>query len=490
MSKAIVIGAGVAGLATSIRLRAAGYAVTVYEANNYPGGKLTEIRLGSYRFDAGPSLFTLPDHVDRVISVAGKNPRDYFNYKKKSIACHYFWEDGTRFVAPADPEKMAVDAEKTFNVDAGEIREYLKHSSKMYRLTTKVFLEKSLHKASTYLTMDTVSAIVNIFGLNLSKTMDEVNSKKFSDPKLVQLFNRYATYNGSSPYLAPGILTMIPHLEHNVGTYFPEGGMHAITRALYETAKDVGVEFVFGQKVNKIHTQGKRITGVEAGAMQEADLVVSNMDIVPTYRKLMPDIEPPEKTLKQERSSSALIFYWGVRKEFGELDLHNIFFSESYKQEFEAVFNEGKVINDPTVYVHISSKEEPGDAPEGCENWFVMINVPGNTGQNWDEMISDCRANIIAKLNRILNTDLEPLIEVEDMLEPRTIESRTSSYQGSLYGSSSNSKFAAFLRHPNFKTKVKGLYFCGGSVHPGGGIPLCLLSAQIVGDMVPKPTIR
>ncbi|MEJ2006313.1 MAG: phytoene desaturase, partial [Cyclobacteriaceae bacterium] len=187
----------------------------------------------------------------------------------------------------------------------------------------------------------------------------------------------------------------------------------------------------------------------------------------------------------QERSSSALIFYWGISSEFEELDLHNIFFSENYRDEFDQIFRKKEPGTDPTIYVNITSKENPGDAPDGHEHWFVMVNVPANEGQNWDELIPVVRNRILHKLKRILNIDIESLIQEESVLDPRLIESRTSSYQGALYGTSSNSTLAAFFRHPNFKRSIPNLYFCGGSVHPGGGIPLCLLSAKIVGDLVP-----
>lgn len=209
------------------------------------------------------------------------------------------------------------------------------------------------------------------------------------------------------------------------------------------------------------------------------------MDVVPTYRKLLADQPAPERTLAQERSSSALIFYWGIRQQFCELDLHNILFSQDYAHEFRQIFDQHQVPEDPTVYINITSKLEPMDAPQGCENWFVMINVPGDTGQDWDMLIPKARKTILARISSALNTDIEPLIEVEDLLEPRTIASRTGSHQGSLYGASSNATMAAFLRHPNFSRKLDNLYFCGGSVHPGGGIPLCLLSAKIVDQLTP-----
>ena len=194
----------------------------------------------------------------------------------------------------------------------------------------------------------------------------------------------------------------------------------------------------------------------------------------------MKSFKKPIKILTQERSSSALIFYWGINKVFDNLDLHNIFFSEDYKKEFEYLRQGQKIYDDPTIYVNITSKKKKSDAPIGCENWFVMINVPSNTGQDWDNLILLARQSIHRKLFKQLGVNLESHILTEEILEPRTIESKTASYQGSLYGSASNNKMAAFFRHSNFSNDIRGLYFCGGSVHPGGGIPLALSSAKIV----------
>jgi phytoene dehydrogenase-like protein len=191
-----------------------------------------------------------------------------------------------------------------------------------------------------------------------------------------------------------------------------------------------------------------------------------------------------EKILAQEKSSSALIFYWGINKQFEELDLHNILFTKNYEEEFKQIFRDKTIYQDPTIYINISSKYKTNDAPEGCENWFVMINTPNNQGQNWDELIAEGRKNIITKINRLLKTDIEKYIINEDVLDPRSIETKTNSHLGALYGNASNNIFAAFLRHKNFSSNIKGLYFCGGSVHPGGGIPLCLNSARIAVDLI------
>jgi len=208
------------------------------------------------------------------------------------------------------------------------------------------------------------------------------------------------------------------------------------------------------------------------------------MDIFSTYKKLLPQSKAPKRILSQERSSSALIFYWGVKGAFPQLDLHNIIFSNNYKEEFDYIFDKKQVHHDPTIYINISAKCNSNDAPVGCENWFVMINTPSNVGQDWESIISKAKTDIISKINRNLKIDLESLIQCETSLDPRSIETKTMSHQGSLYGTSSNNRFAAFLRHPNFSKRIKGLYFVGGSVHPGGGIPLCLNSAKIVSNLL------
>jgi phytoene desaturase len=317
--------------------------------------------------------------------------------------------------------------------------------------------------------------------------MHEDNAAILKNPKLVQLFDRYATYNGSDPYRAPGVLNIIPHLEHGIGTFHPLGGMHDITESLFKLAEELGVKFHFKERVTKILVENGRVSGVQTEKQTyKAGLVVSNMDVTPTYRKLLPNQKAPEHILRQERSSSALIFYWGIRKSFSELGLHNIFFSNDYRKEFQDIFNGVVPASDPTVYVNITSKDVPSDAPAGCENWFVMVNVPQHKDQNWQELAVEYRRAIVSKLNPLLGIELDDLIENENTLTPLDIEVKTSSLGGSLYGTSSNNRYAAFLRHTNDSSRIKGLYFCGGSVHPGGGIPLCLLSAKIISELCPE----
>ena len=485
MKKAIVIGSGIGGIATALRLKSMNYDVTVFENNNFPGGKLTSFDLGPYRFDAGPSLLTMPHFIDELFVLFNENPRDHFNYKKKEISCKYFWDDGVKLNAYSEKSKFINEINQTLGVKESIVSTYLLKAKRKYDLTKSMFLEQSLHKLKTYFSKDLLIGLFNVFSFQINKTLNEVNESELKEPHLVQLFNRFATYNGSSPYKTPGMMTLVQHLEQEYGTYVSDKGMNNITKSLYDLAIRQGVKFKFESYVSKILVNNKKAIGVMVGEKSyNSEIVVSNMDIVPTYRNLLKNHYQPEKTLNQERSSSALIFYWGIKKEFKNLDLHNIFFSKDYKKEFQSIFEDNTISSDPTVYVNITSKDVKGDAPDNCENWFVMINSPNDSGQDWDSMIDDVKSNVLKKINKLLNINLEDFIEHEKIYTPKTIQANTQSYMGSLYGSSSNNLMSAFLRHPNFSNEILNLYFCGGSVHPGGGIPLCLLSAKIVSQLI------
>ena len=486
MKKAGIIGSGIGGIATAIRLALKGYRVTVFEAQDTFGGKMKQFELAGFRFDTGPSLFTMPHLVDDLFRAAGRQPADFFRYQRLQVITHYFFADGTRLPAYADPGRFAAAVEQQLAVPRQQVLNYLRQSGRIYEATAPTFLYKSLHKPATYLSADLLKALAVLPRLGLNTTMHQANARAFADARLVQLFDRFATYNGSDPYQAPATLNLIPHLEHNLGAFYPEGGMYAIASSLVQLARTLGVAFHYQEPVQQILTHGNRISGLQTAKNRyDLEVVVSNMDIVPTYRQLLPQVKAPEKTLSQPRSSSALIYYWGIRHSFAELHLHNIFFSQDYQQEFDALFQARTVGPDPTVYVNITSKYTPADAPAGMENWFVLVNVPHNAGQDWPQLVKTTREAVLNKISRALNTDIRPLIACERVWDPVGIESQTSSFAGALYGSSSNTRMSAFLRHPNFSSDLKNLYFCGGSVHPGGGIPLCLLSAKIIGDLVP-----
>ncbi|MDA0728473.1 MAG: phytoene desaturase family protein [Bacteroidetes bacterium] len=484
----VVVGAGVGGLATAVRMAARGHRVTVLESAPTVGGKLAEHLEDGHRFDRGPSLFTMPSlmvELDELVPphVAGRPAPFRFDTMDRST--HYFWEDEVGpLIAWSDNDKFARDVEARWGVPAKQLQSHLRRAKEAFELTRGVFLERSLHERSTYLTRSAWRLLSRVGSLPLVGTLNRYNTKHLGHPKLRQLFNRYATYNGSDPHKAPAMLHVIPHLEHGIGTYLPHGGMRSIPLHLQALARSQGVTFRTDCGAAQILHDGIRVTGVldVQGATHPADVVVSNVDLHPTYRNLLPDLPAPERILNQERSTSGVIFYWGVRGSHPQLHLHNILFSKDYETEFDSIQHTGSPGQDPTVYINITSKIIPDDAPTGHENWFVLTNVGANPRQWDDAAVAQLRQAVLAKVSRTLG--FVPDIVCEQVLTPQIIESSTGSWMGALYGASSNSAQAAFLRHRNRSTQLRGLYFCGGSVHPGGGIPLCLLGARIVDELV------
>jgi len=476
-----VIGSGIAGLAAAIRLAAKGCLVDVYETNNYPGGKIKEQHASGYRFDMGPSVFMLPNLVDELFTLCNKNPRDYFTYSSIETSFKYFYEDGSIINAYADLDLFAKEIELKTNHPKEIFHKYLKDIETKYNITKDVFIENSLHVFSNFFTKKMAYGVANFGKIDSFKTMNEANQAFFKDPRLVQLFNNYATYIGSNPFVAPATLNVIQHLEINTGTYLPDKGMYSIVTALVKLAEDMGVNFIYNTTVAEIVVDNKQVSGIKTkGGVIKYDRVVSNMDIYYTYKKLMPNEKFSKRIIEQPKSTSMICFYWGINKKFDELGIHNMLFAANEKEEYDAIFDRKTISSDPSLYIFITSKHIKEDAPVGCENWFVLVTAPNNTGQNWNKIVAQTRQNIITKINRMLKTDIEKHIDYEDNLTPVKIENNYSSAFGAVYGNSSNSKFAAFLRHPNFSKKVKGLYFVGGTVHPGAGLPMCLNSAKIM----------
>lgn len=484
-----VIGSGIAGLAAAIRIASKGYSVDVYETNNYAGGKMRELRKDGYRFDMGPSVFMLPELIDELFELCHKNPRDYYSYNPLDISFKYFFEDGCVINAYTDVEKFGeeialktIDSKKTFD-------NYRKDIETKYKITNSVFIENSLHVFRNFLNWKTIYGLLNFHKIDAFKSMNKGNRSFFKDPRLVQLLNNFATYIGANPFAAPATLNVIQHLEINLGTYLPEKGMYSIVTALVKLATDMGVKFHYTTTVEEIITGPsaigggkKKVIGIKTKntALIPYDRVISNMDIYYTFNKLLPQESAPKRILEQPKSSSVIGFFWGVNKKHEGLGIHNMLFSNDDEGEYKAIFDNKTVSDDPSIYISISSKKIIADAPKDCENWFLFVTVPNDQGQNWDELVFRTRKNIFEKVNRMLKTDIEKHIQFEELLTPPMIKENYSSPFGAVYGNSSDDKFASFFRHSNFSKNISGLYFVGGSVHPGAGIPMCLNSAKIM----------
>ena len=488
--KAIVLGAGVAGLAASIRLAALGYKVLLLEKNGFCGGKLSEIRLGDYRFDAGPSLFTMPHLVEELFWISGKKADD-FSYRKLEEVCRYFFPEGTRFVMPSDGEKRVEVLQQKLGEDPSKIREYLNISRFRYETIGRLFLERCLRRPGTFFNSLALKAYAGLGRLGLFSSLASWNRKMFRNPLTQQLFNRYATYNGSDPYQTPAVMAMIPHLEFGIGAFFPGGGMIRITESLEQLAREQGVEIRTHAAASRLEAAGSRVSGVYCGEdFFPCDVLVSALDVSLTYTLLPGKKAAASRYSRLPKSTSAIIWYWGIERETPETGLHNLFFSSDYPAEFRALFREKTMPADPSIYLNISSKENPGDAPAGAENWFVMVNAPAAENQDWDRLVAETRDIVVRRLSKELGFPVGDFIRQETQLDPRSLESRTGALGGALYGSNSNHPFAAFLRHANFSSHYSNLFFCGGTVHPGGGIPLALQSARLAVQYVEEKAGR
>ncbi|TVR58581.1 MAG: phytoene desaturase [Spirochaetaceae bacterium] len=487
-----VIGAGLGGLSAAARLAAAGRDVTVFETQAGPGGKAFTETIDGFRFDSGPSLVTMLDVYDALFSELGFSLNEYLEFVKLDPICTYFYRDGTKLRAFADRDRLAEEFFRTTGEPPEHVESFLRYSSRIYDAAADLFLKFSLHDAATYFSPTFFRSLVRIGRIDALRTMNAAVEAHFRTPKLRQLFNRYATYNGSSPYLTPATLNIISRVEYVGGAYAVKGGVYAIPTALEKAGRAHGVRYRYNTPVERIATEkrrGRRVTGVVvAGEHEPFDVVISNADVTPTYERLLDDGDAPlvKRYRRLTPSLSGIVFFWGMDESFDDLSVNNIFFSEDYRREFSSIFDDKRCPDDPTVYVNVTSKVTANDAPAGGENWFVLVNAPCDTGQDWTAEVRRVRSRVIKKVSSMLGREIERHISCEKVLTPVDIQARTASHRGSLYGIASHSRFSSFMRHPNRSRRYRGLYFCGGSAHPGGGMPLAILSGKIVSDLVKR----
>ena len=489
-----VIGGGVAGLAAAARLAAQGYRVDLLEAASEPGGKMRDYQAEGFRFDGGPSLFTLPEVMEQLFADCGKKMSDYVTYDRLELVTRYFYPDGTQVNAWSSPERLASELEQKIGEPAAQVLAFLKRAAYMYRITASVFIERSLHDWRNLLRLSTFLRLFAIPRLGIFTSMYHFQKRWLRHERSLQLFGRFATYNGSDPYRAPGTLSMIAHVEQERGAFYPHGGMVALRDALHQLAIDLGVHIRVNTRADRFWIHEKRLKGLLLGAEREIyPIVVCANDILQVQRQQMPRKYSLKRFLSQELSTSAVVFHWAVRGSFPQLDLHNVFFSTHYRREFQHL-QRGEIDFDPTWYVYISSKKNPADAPSGFENWFVMANVPAQRDLPWEALVERLREEAFDRLSKALGIDLKSLVNEQRVITPLEMERATGAVGGALYGPASNSRWSAFLRQANRDQRIKGLFYCGGTVHPGGGIPLCLHSAAITADLVarahPHPKAR
>lgn len=494
-----IIGGGLAALSGAIRLAQLGFSVQLFEKNPKIGGKVNEVVLGEYRFDTGASLLTMPFVIDELFDVAGFKRSDYLDFVSIDPICRYFFPDGSVMDASTDAAKMKTAIAQLSPNDVEAYEQFLKYAERIHDLTAEIFMFTPIHEFRKLMRPRYLRTLFSLHQIDPFRTVHERVSHFFSDPRLIQLFDRYATYNGSDPFQAPATLNIIPYVEYGLGAFYIKGGIYRLIDALETVARAQGVQIRTSAKVERIWHVGKRVTGLQVnGEKIDADYVLCGADAVVAHDELIftKNATPTSmlkarvqqhtrKKLKRlEPSLSGMVFLWGVKRKHPALAHHNILFSSDYRTEFKQIFKELQVPDEPTIYIAITSKTDAGHAPTDGENWFVLLNMPYlATGQIWQHEKYRMRRVVLDTLKQ-LGFDIENRIAVEQIYTPEDFSELYATNKGSIYGVSSNSKTTAFKRLPNRSRLLKGLYFAGGSVHPGGGIPLVMLSGKIAATLI------
>ena len=481
-----VIGGGLGALSGAICLARLGFSVQLFEKNRKLGGKVNEVVLGDYRFDTGASLLTMPFVIDDLFDFAGFNRSDYLDFIPVDPICRYFFADGSVMDASADKAKMKAAIKQLSPTDAEAYESFLKYAERIHALTAEVFMFTPIHEFKKLMKIRHLRTLFRLHQIDPFRTVHQSVSRFFSDPRLVQLFDRYATYNGSDPFQAPATLNIIPYVEYGLGGYYIKGGIYRLVNALEMIAREQGVQIHTSAKVEKICHDNKRVDGIQAnGHKISADYVLCGSDAVIAHNELI-DGHPNqrEKLNRLEPSLSGMVFLWGVRGNHSQLAHHNTVFSGDYDAEFRQIFKHRQVPEEPTIYIAITSKAETADAPADGENWFVLLNMPYLVpGQMWEKEKARMRNVVLGRLRQI-GIDIKDRIEVEQIYTPQDFSDLYASNRGSIYGVSSNSRTMAFKRLPNRSRILDNLCFAGGSVHPGGGIPLVILSGKMAAALI------
>jgi phytoene desaturase len=477
----VVLGAGIGGMSCAALLAHNGYNVKIIEQSSSFGGKAGQLKEAGYVFDTGPSLLTLPEWIDDLFTRCAKNPRDYFNYSKLSHITRYFYENNKQVDVVENLHETAQNFEQEFGLNRQIFLEYFRLWTQIYDISEETFLKGEikfnvgfLKSAFTWFKNTGISSVLN--------SMASYNAAKLNNKEVEKIMNRFATYTGSSPYKTPAFMNQLAVVEMVKGAYFPNGGIYSIPTALHSLCVDLGVQFWFNEKVQKVSENNKGIIIKTTNNSFESKKLISNVDFYTTQKLLGRKVKISSENL----STSAIVFYWGVELTTPFLKLHNIVFSEDYKKEFNDIFKESKIPADPTVYINVSSKKDPTHAPEGCENWFVMINIPPRPSLVNNAEINKARNYIISLIKKKFNINLEDHIVFEEILTPNSLFDKTGAYGGALYGANQNSLRAIMNRKPNQDKRSKNISYVGGSVHPGGGIPLALRSGVNTAEKILK----
>jgi len=480
----IVIGGGIGGLSAAIGLAARGAKVTLLEKNCRVGGKLNVWESGGFKFDTGPHVLTMLWALEEVFAAAGRKLSDHVELTRLDTVCRYHFENGDTLDAPGDPE-AAAEAIRAFapGEEAG-FRRFLAYARQVSEATTDPFLRQDFGASVRGVpTPAQWGQLRNFLALKPWRTLRQVVLEHFTDPRLRQIFELYALYSGSHPARASGIFATVADVQWRQGTFYVRGGLYQLAEALRETAESLGVTIRVETAVQEIIVHGHRARGaaLQSGERLFADAVICNADCLSALTTLVPETARQSWTEKRvekiEPSTSAFLLLLGVSGEYPQLAHHNSFLAADGEAEFDAIFKAARPADDPTIGVACQSVTDPTRAPKGCTNLFVMTNPPAlSSSFDWQMEAQNYRDRVLEKLERMGLEGLRKRILVEQRWTPLDLQDRYKAYRGAIYGLSSNGWRQGFLRPPQISPDVQGLYFVGGSTHPGGGVPLCALS--------------
>lgn len=488
MSRVAVIGAGVGGMAVAARLAVKGHDVTIYEQAARAGGKLATYRRDGFAFDTGPSLFTLPAVYRDLFLKTGAALEEEVDLLPLDPAFGYHFADGSTAVIPGvDPARCADALGAAFGgTTRDEWRAFMGRARDMWQLTRRPFLESPLDGWRTLLPLAKPRDVRTVAPFT---SLRSLSREYFSDPRLITLVDRYATYTGSDPRKAPAVLATVPYVEQAFGAWHLGGGVGTLAAALERRCASLNVTMHLGTSVDRITTDGGSVTGIEAeGEHIDADLVVANADSSIVYGELVDDSAARKERSRLTAASPSLagfVLLLALRGRTPGLRHHNVWFPADYDQEFDSIFGtRPRPIPDPAIYV--CAPDDPAMAPSDHEAWFVLVNAPrqGRAGIDWTaDGLADSYADHVLAVLAQRGMDVRDRILWREVRTPADLEADVRAPGGSIYGQSSNGARAAFARPAN-KSPIEGLYLVSGSAHPGGGLPLVGMGAEIVAELI------
>lgn len=488
MGSALVIGAGIGGIAAAGRLGRAGYRVTVVEKNSQPGGRCDQIVRDGHRFDVGPTIFLMPEVFAETYAALGQRMADHLDLRRINPTYRITFDDGAQLTLNADIAQMQAQLEAIEPGSFGGYLRYLTEGHRHYRLALAKFVGRNFYHAWDYFSPANLPLILQLKGLR--KHYDNIGAY-FTHPHLKAAFTFQNMYLGLSPYDAPATYSLLQYTELADGIWFPQGGMYRIIESLTDIAAALGVEFIYNAPVRQIEVAGDRATAVllEDGRRLEADLIVANADLPYVYDKLLPDRREARQLARRKYTCSMLMFYWGVDKVYEQLGAHNVFLAGDYRASFDRIFRDHTLPDEPSLYVHAPARVDPTAAPAGQDTLTVLVPVghlADEPVQDWEALRQRARAATLGRLAGIGVTDLAQHIKFEISYTAHDWQRLYNLAKGAAFGLSHNFGQVGYLRPHNRHARYRNLYFVGASTHPGTGLPIVLYSARLTVERILK----